>query len=147
MLKMQSNSRSQRFQIESGAGRRRLISLTPLIDVVFILLVFYMLAAAAPRWESIQLAPPVRGQAATAGPPALIVRLDSGDDRVTLEGEDLSLDAAMRRIAAVLEADPDRPVAVQPAPGVALQRVVTVLGRLSTLPVPSVSLMRGAPPK
>lgn len=144
---MQSNNRSQRFQIESGAGKRRLISLTPLIDVVLILLVFYMLAAAAPRWESIQLQPPVQGRAETAGPPALIVRLRAADNGLTLEGEEISLDAAVRRIADALEADPARPLVLQPAPGVTLQRAVTVLERLSALPVPSVSLMRGEPPK
>ncbi len=143
---MQSNRRSRHIQIESGAGKRSLISLTPLIDVVFILLVFYMLAAAAPRWESIHLEPPVQGQSRAPGPPAIIVNL-AAEGGVTLDGEAVPLDALIGGIASMPEKDPTRPVAVQPSRGVTLQRVVTVLERLSVLPVSSVSLMRERAPE
>ena len=135
------NNHSLAIQVESNAGKRRLISLTPLIDVVFILLVFYMLAAAAPRWEAIKLDSPVQGGEESVGPPALVIEL-TADGGLTLDGETVTADALPRDIEAALGTTPDRPVVVQPAPGVPLQRVVTILGQLSALPVPAVSLMR-----
>ena len=135
---------SPRIRTESAAGRRRLISLTPLIDVVFILLVFFMLAATAPRWESIRLDAPVRASAEDAGPPALILRLDANGG-LSLNDQAMSPDMMVDALRTALEAAPDRPVVVQPARGVPLQRVVTLLNRLSG--VAAVSLMRGGPEK
>lgn len=146
MIATSPNNHSLGIQVESGAGKRRLISLTPLIDVVFILLVFYMLAAAAPRWEAIKLDSPVQGAEQNVGPPALVIRLEA-DGGLTLDGADTSVEGLSDTIETALDAAPDRPVVVQPAPGVPLQRVVTILGRLSALPVPAVSLMRVEPPQ
>ena len=122
------NNRSLAIQVDSGAGKRRLISLTPLIDVVFILL------------DS-----PVQGATQDVGPPALVVQL-ADDGGLTLDGADVTSEALTSDLRAALEAAPDRPVVVQPGPGVPLQRVVTLLGRLSALPVPAVSLMRAERP-
>ena len=44
--------------------KRPLISLTPLIDVVFILLVFFMLASSFLDWRSIDLSTPAAAEAA-----------------------------------------------------------------------------------
>ncbi|OOC09384.1 ExbD/TolR family protein, partial [Thioalkalivibrio halophilus] len=42
--------------LDTGRPRRRnLISLTPLIDVVFILLVFFMLASSFLDWRAVEL--------------------------------------------------------------------------------------------
>ena len=59
---------TQRLSLAPQNNRRRnLISLTPLIDVVFILLVFFMLASSFLDWRSITLDPPKQ----TGGSPSL----------------------------------------------------------------------------
>ena len=67
-------------------GRRRpLISLTPLIDVVFILLVFFMLASSFLDWRSIDLNAPAQAAAGPAIEGALLVEIHP--DRLLLSGE------------------------------------------------------------
>ena len=58
----------------SDARRRRrsLISLTPLIDVVFILLIFFMLASSFSTEEAIELSMPGSGAAEGALPGSLV---------------------------------------------------------------------------
>jgi len=137
------NGNGLRIRTESGAGRRRLISLTPLIDVVFILLVFFMLSASVPRWETILLGPPVRAANNDSGPAALLVHVGA-DGALTLEQQDVAPGALPSALGAALRTGPDRPVVLQTERGVPLQRIVDLLQSLSGLPTTSISLMRSA---
>ena len=122
------------------ARRRPLISLTPLIDVVFILLIFFMLASSFMDWRAIDLNVPAQ---ASANPPmegALLVEIRS--DILRLSGEPVLLDALVERISERLEQKPEQRVLVKPAPGVALQDVVAVLDRLAESGVLDMSLIR-----
>ncbi len=129
------------IRIESGAGRRRLIDLTPLIDMVFILLVFFMLSATASSWDAILLGAPVRASDQNTGPPALLVDIQK-DGGVMLDQKPATAAALPGLLRTALQAAADRPVVVRPARGVPLQRIVTLLDDLSAIPVKSVSLMR-----
>ena len=123
-------------------GRRRpLISLTPLIDVVFILLVFFMLASSFLDWRSIDLSTPGRAVAAsTTNTTSLLVEVRPGS--LHLSGEPVSLDVLAARVDARLDLNADQRVLVRPAAGVALQEVVTVLDRLAEVGVADLSLIR-----
>jgi biopolymer transport protein ExbD len=46
------------MRFDAPAPHRRLISLTPLIDVVFILLVFFMLASSLIKWQAVEMGEP-----------------------------------------------------------------------------------------
>ena len=141
---------SRRLSDQPGwkAGRRRrrpLISLTPLIDVVFILLVFFMLASSFLDWRSIDLNAP--GRAGSSQPSmvgAMLVEVRT--DGLRLSGESITVDGLETRIAARLEQRPDQRVLVKPAATVPLQQVVTVLDRLSTAGVTDLSLIRDPTP-
>ena len=137
------NGPGSRIRTESGAGRRRLISLTPLIDVVFILLVFFMLSASAPQWDSILLGSAVRASDTPSSAPALWITLDP-DSAITLDRQSVPTDDLARRLTSALVMNPGRPVVVQPARGVPLEEVVSLLQTLSVVPTPSISLMRSA---
>ena len=122
-------------------GRRRpLISLTPLIDVVFILLVFFMLASSFLDWRSIDLNAPAQAAAGPALEGALLVEIHP--DRLLLSGEVVSLDLLTSRIAERVEAKPDQRVVVKSAAGVPLQNAVNVLDRLTEAGVAQLSLTR-----
>lgn len=157
-----STIRRRRSGLTAGRGRRRtLISLTPLIDVVFILLVFYMLASTFTEWNAIPLAldPAARdgdpaGSAEASRPQqpyagAVLVDVQSDGLRLSgrpvSDGELPSLLAAMQQQAAVAAArrgapPPARKVIVRPAEGVALQRMVTVMDMLSAAGVTDLAL-------
>ena len=128
-------------RLASKAARRRaLISLTPLIDVVFILLIFFMLASSFLDWRAIELNAPAQAAAGTSVEGALLVEVRS--DSLRLSGETVSLDALASRIATRLETAPDQRVLVRPASGVALQQAVAVLDRLKAAGVSELSLIR-----
>ena len=121
-------------------ARRPLVSLTPLIDVVFILLIFFMLASSFLEWRAIALnaPPPAGGAGAMEG--ALLVEVMP--DRVRLAGETLSLDALAGRIAKRVAQAPERRVVIKPAKGVSLQQAVQVLDRLTLAGAGNLSLVR-----
>jgi biopolymer transport protein ExbD len=120
--------------------RRALISLTPLIDVVFILLVFFMLASSFLDWRAIDLAAPARAAAGASMQGALLVEVRR--DGVRLSGEAISLHALAARVAAQRAATPERRVLVKPAAGVPLQDAVQVLDRLAQAGVTDLALIR-----
>ena len=117
-----------------------MISLTPLIDVVFILLVFFMLASSFLDWRSIDLSTPGRAVAAASSDASLLVEVHPGG--LHLSGEHVSLDALAARVGERLDRNADQRVLVRPEAGVALQEVVAVLDRLAEAGVADLSLIR-----
>lgn len=106
------------------------IGLTPLIDVVFILLVFFMLASSFLDWRGYEMSVSVQDKSANSpadNPPAL-VRID-GSGALTLNGGAVPLD----NLAARLKTDyAGAQVHLQPVNGAKLQilvHVMDVLGR------------------
>ena len=122
------------------AGRRPLIGLTPLIDVVFILLVFFMLASSFLDWRAIDLNAPAEAKARGAMTGALLVEVRV--DGLRLSGETVSLDTLAARVGARLAQKPDQRVLIKPAAGVVLQDAVQVLDRLAAAGVTDLSLIR-----
>jgi len=119
------------MHIESAARRRRLISLTPLIDVVFILLIFFMLATSFLEWRSFSLGIPGDSQITDLESEVVMVRL-LADGGLEVDGEPMTDTAALVvRFREIFADDPDQLVIVRPDGEVALQRVVTVVERLN----------------
>ncbi|MEL6218955.1 MAG: biopolymer transporter ExbD [Pseudomonadota bacterium] len=120
--------------------RRRLrISLTPLIDVVFILLVFFMLASSFLDWRSIRLSAAPSGGPATGVEGALLVELTANG--VRLSGERMDLATLSVRLEGHLERAPEQRVLVRPAPAVDMQRMVQVLDSVAAAGVQDIALL------
>lgn len=119
--------------------RRNLIGLTPLIDVVFILLMFFMLASSFLDWRAIELDPPQRAGSGEAMTGATLVEVRASGLR--LAGEPIELPTLVQRLREQADNDPDRRVLIRPAEGVSLQRTVDVLDRLDTADIDNVSLI------
>lgn len=106
---------------------RRKPSLTPMIDVVFLLLVFFMLAS---RFGTDMQLPLKLAGASTSpysGPPRLVV---IEPDAVRLNGTELA-QAALTEALAPLMSAPEDAVILRAADGVSLQRLVEVMDRLA----------------
>lgn len=113
------------FDLGAPPPRRR-PGLTPMIDVIFLLVVFFMLAArfGAEGAQPLALA---GGVGAWQGPPRLVEVRPEG---VALNG--VALDPAdLTAALAPLVAGPDDPVLLRAAGGAGLQRVVDVLQALA----------------
>lgn len=119
--------------------RRTLVSLTPLIDVVFILLLFFMLASSFVDLRSIVLNAPASGAGVPAIEGALLV--DVRLDGVRFAGRYLALDELIDRARAQLAEHPERRVLVRPAARVSLQDTVRVLDALAIAGARNLSLM------
>ena len=130
-----------RLASERRRSRAR-IGLTPLVDVVFILLVFFMLASSFLDWRSVELAAPAAAPAAAEAGFEGAMFVEVGADSLRLGGVPVTGDALAARIAERLAAVPDQRVLVQPAAGVAMQRRVAVLDRLDAAGARGVSLVR-----
>lgn len=117
--------------------RRAAISLTPLIDVVFILLIFFMFASSFLDWRTIRL-----DAAAPGGGPALegalLVEVTPAGLRVG--GRPIAAEALRLRVAALLEERADLRVVVRPATGATLQATVDALELLAGAGARGVSL-------
>ena len=127
--------------LRKPARRRPLISLTPLIDVVFILLVFFMLASSFLDWRAIDLNAPAQAAARNASSEGALL-VEVRPDGVRLAAERVSLDALAQRVAARLVAKPAQRVLIKPSEGVPLQSTVEVLDRLKEAGAINVSLIR-----
>jgi len=131
-------------QIQQPRERRRIVSLTPLIDVVFILLFFFMLASTFVQWRSIDLGltSPEGASASVEG--AILVRVHS--QGLDLNGRPVALGDLSAAAGRYLQRRDDQPVVVQAGEGVDLQRLVDVFDRLVAAGAEDLSLQGGARP-
>lgn len=105
--------------------RRRVMSLTPMIDVVFLLLVFFMLAA---RFDQSAVVPITLGGGGGAynGPPRLV---DVTPDAVLLNGVQIPQDELAHAVAVLMDSPND--LVVFRARGAAdVQRIIDVMSDL-----------------
>jgi biopolymer transport protein ExbD len=129
---------------QSDGSPRRWLSLTPLIDIVFLLLVFFMLATQFAREQALPLDVPGRAvasaDASLSG--ALLVRVRSGGE-VDIAGQPVSLDALQQRVALLVrERGDEHRVVLRSEQGLNLQRLVLVLDRVRDAGAVHVSLRR-----
>lgn len=128
------------MRLDAAPPRRRLISLTPLIDVVFILLVFFMLASNFNDWRRLSLATPTPGKAGHSAEGALLVRVSAAT--LDLDARPLTLDELASIVGQRVAARPEQRVRVQAGSEVSVQRLVDVLDRLQAAGAVNLSLHR-----
>ncbi|HKL69342.1 biopolymer transporter ExbD [Salibaculum sp.] len=112
-------------------------SLTPMIDVVFLLLIFFMLTAQFTRDHSLSLRSGGGGASAYTGPPRL-VRIAPDDLR--LNGQTITLDALAGALAELTRAPSDM-IVLRPAAAADLQRLVQVMTALEAAGFTRLSLV------
>jgi biopolymer transport protein ExbD len=105
----------------ADARPRRRPSLTPMIDVVFLLLVFFMLVAQFGRDAALPLAT-AGGGAGWDGPPRLVEIAPEG---IALNGRAVAEDGLAAALAPLVESPAD-PVVLRPVAGADLQRLADV---------------------
>ncbi|UHD14855.1 ExbD/TolR family protein [Thiocapsa bogorovii] len=128
------------MRFESPAPRRRLIGLTPLIDVVFILLVFFMLASSLIKWQAVEMGAPASATAGTSLVGAWLVRVRP--EGLDLNAEAIAAAELSRRVASRIAEDPSQRILIQPAAGVSLQRLVDALDLLRDAGATDLTLLR-----
>ena len=113
--------------------RRRALPLTPLIDVVFILLLFFLLAARLTAWQGLPV--DAGGAGGASGESALLVEVHPQGLRVS--GAEIDMAGLLARVAAL----PDAPVALKAGAGAPVAALVAVLDGLAKAGVADVILV------
>lgn len=122
--------------------KRALVSLTPLIDVVFILLVFFMLVSSFADWRTITVSPPLDASGQSQGFTGAVLVEVQGEGQLRLSGETLGLDEIAGRLQRLLNSAPDRRFIIKTVDGVPLQDLVDVLDQLSAAGAEDISFAR-----
>lgn len=107
------------------------LPLTPLIDVVFILIIFFMLTTSFMRVESLELILPSKG--GKSAEKQEVVRLflyENGDMQLGQRKVDASaLDESLKRM---FEKDPETKMMVLTSEGVTMQQMVNAMDRINS---------------
>lgn len=128
------------MHIQTPMSRKRLVSLTPLIDVVFILLLFFMLASSFIEWRAIGLNVPAKESTVSHDQESLVIRITRAG-KFYLNGKAIKPEELEQHIQPALARNAEQPFGVQPEAGVLLQQIVTVLDRLSAVGGRNISLL------
>lgn len=99
-----------------------------MIDVVFLLLVFFMLAARFGQDAEISLTPTGSGMSEWSGPPRLI---DVTPDALRLNGRTIDINALEQALISLTEAQSD-PILLRPDDTTDTQRLIDIMGVLRT---------------
>lgn len=116
------------MQFAPPARPRRKPSLTPMIDVVFLLLVFFMLASRFGMDAALPLPLAAGGGGEYSGPPRLV---DIGPTEIRLNGVAVSVDQLTAELGALMQSPADT-VILRGQDGADLQRVIKVTEVLRT---------------
>ncbi len=109
----------------SHAGDGELgFQIAPMLDILFVLLLFFMVSAGAQKHEAgIRVPLPGKGPG-----PGVAVNLEiTPEGEILFNGAPTDLPVMTSRLAAVVADAPDRPIIIRPAPSTHQQRVVDVL--------------------
>ncbi|MEM6266586.1 MAG: biopolymer transporter ExbD [Pseudomonadota bacterium] len=102
-----------------------LLNVTPLIDVVFILLVFFMLTTNFARFRLIGIDTPQDREVVMDATAAIVIEVKDAETLI-YDGEPASRDDIAREVASITEIDPGRAFLVRPDDGVTMQEAVDV---------------------
>ena len=119
---------------------RRLISLTPLIDVVFILLLFFMLASSFQQWNSMSLNIPAKSSGSSKTLNDQLALIVQNNGLIKLHESTFNISNLTDEVAGYLVENPNRLIIVKPEENVDLQTLVRVIDELSTSGAKQLSL-------
>lgn len=128
------------MRIDFAVRRQRRLSLTPLIDVIFLLLLFFMLSSTFSRFSEVKLGGGEGGAGATSRPDA-ILSVDAGSLR--LNGDTLVIEDLGGELAALKQAGAGRLLVIV-ASGAVSQDFVAAMAEISRIGL-SVSVARSRP--
>ena len=115
-------------------GRARIdskLELTPLIDVVFLLLVFFMLTTTFMRPEAIDLALPEATTATASEDQTIVVALEESG-RIVVNEQEVALDEVPARVRTLLDGGASTTITLKTDESLAVKNMVDVMDALRT---------------
>lgn len=120
---------------------RKPIPLTPLVDIVFLLLMFFMLSSTFTKFSALEISAAAGSGTALAKPalPGVIIVVN-GPDRVTINGTATPLQDVASRLDA-FESDGVRRAALRAGTQATVQDLVTVLEAVRSSRITSITVV------
>ena len=115
------------MRIDMPVARRRPLSLTPLIDVIFLLLLFFMLSSTFVRFAQVEITGGTASSTATGQTPDILIRIDG--DAWQVNGASVDAGAAVAELKRLQEQGAARAVLLVRG-DVSSQDLVTALERI-----------------
>lgn len=131
------------MQINRTARPRALISLVPMIDVMLILLVFFMVTSTYLNLDMIPAVKPSEGAAGSPQTPAGTLMIRLGADGVpVLRGTALEGDTLRAALAAAMAEEPLTQVVILPSGAARTQALITVMDTAALAGVTRLRVLR-----
>lgn len=111
------------MQLSDSSPTRRLLSLTPIIDVVFLLLMFFMLASSFGRYTGFEVAIGPASTFASAKPATSVLLSVAADGSLSVNGIPVGERHLAQALADAASKEPIR-ILVRPAPRTTAQALV-----------------------
>ena len=128
------------MQLPSSKSKIR-VNLTPLIDVVFILLIFFMLVSSFSQWRELPLELSTAASVSKSNPSISFVVLKQ-TEVIALNKQPISLKQLLKTLSARLAADAKHQIVLRAEQGVPLQQLISVLEKLKAFAANNVSLAK-----
>ena len=135
------------IHIERQQRRSRVIPLTPLVDVLCCLLIFFMLSTNFARLQTLELTLPTEVAPQKVVPGQVMQVHVSNNGEIFLSGTSMSPSDLSARLSSVFSTKPDQPVMVMVADKVSVQTLVTVLDRINAAGGQSIAVYDWKMPK
>lgn len=126
------------MQFDIVPRQRRRVGLTPLVDVVFNLLLFFMLASSLVNWRGLELATGSEVANADAPSAAEISVADNG--AIRYQGRDWTLQPLAKKLKQEIQESTVSSVILRADPGVQLGSVVSIFDQLSAEGIAALAL-------
>jgi len=118
------------------------INLTPMLDVVFIMLIFFIVTASFIRETGIEAKrPDINDQPTVTDEDGAILVLISADDEIYVDNQPVDMGSVRPRIEAMSAEDPDRPMVIQTHPDSKTQTLVEILDKATDANIENVSIV------
>ena len=115
------------MEIPRESRRTREINLIPLVDIILMLVIFFMISTSFVASESMELSLPSGEKAAAAANPNVTRILIEPGGALLVNQVRMDDNGLNAHLAQVLAADGDRPIAIFTTPGVSVQQLVSVM--------------------
>ncbi len=121
--------------------KKSLVNLTPLIDVVFILLIFFMLASNFVRWHYIELSIGEMEDIEVEQKNLSIIKITS-DGEYKLNDKILLFDSIILNMRKQIRNNANHPIIVQPEEGANVQAMIDILNSLKNFASDNISVAK-----
>jgi len=119
------------------------INLTPMLDVVFIMLIFFIVTASFIRETGIDANRPDQDQPQVVQERGAILVIIDNQDRIWIDGQQVDIRAVRPNIQRLYAENPARPVGIQTGPNSTTRMLVGVMDASRSAGVYNISLAEG----